>query len=345
MRRVPSHHARREREDSIHRAPLMKYRRFGRTNWNVSEIGYGMWGMAGWTGSDDAESTSALQRAVDLGCTFFDTAWGYGEGHSERLLGQLVRANPGKRLYTATKIPPKNRQWPSKREYTLDDVFPPEYIREYAEKSLANLALPSVDLLQFHVWEDSWADDDRWQRAMDDLRREGLVKAVGISVNRWEPTNVLRTLRTGLIDAVQVIYNIFDQAPEDELFPLCRELDVAVIARVPFDEGSLTGTLTTESRWPKGDWRNLYFVPENLVPTVERVEQLKPLVPEGATLPEVALRFILANPDVSTVIPGMRRAAHVRSNLAASDAPALSASLLGELRKHRWDRKPTKWSF
>ena len=323
----------------------MKYRRFGRTNWNVSEIGYGMWGMAGWTGSDDAESTSALQLAVDLGCNFFDTAWGYGEGHSERLLGTLVRANAGKQIYTATKIPPKNRRWPSRREYTLDDVFPPEYIREYAEKSLANLALPSVDLLQFHVWEDGWADDDRWQRAMDDLKREGLVKAVGISVNRWEPENVLRTLRTGLIDAVQVIYNVFDQAPEDELFPLCRELDVAVIARVPFDEGSLTGTLTKESTWPKGDWRNLYFVPENLVPTVERVEKLKPLVPKGATLPGVALRFILANPDVSTVIPGMRRPAHVRSNLAASDAPPLPASLLDKLRAQRWDRKPTKWSF
>ena len=323
----------------------MHTRRFGRTNWHVSEIGYGMWGMAGWTGSDDDESMAGLQLAVDLGCNFFDTAWGYGEGHSERLLGRLVRANAGTRLYTATKIPPKNRQWPSKRGFTLDDVFPPDYIREYAERSLTNLGVSAIDLLQFHVWEDAWADDARWQRAMDDLRREGLVKAVGISVNRWEPTNVVRTLRTGLIDAVQVIYNIFDQAPEDELFPLCRELDVAVIARVPFDEGSLTGTLTAESTWPKGDWRNLYFVKENLVPTVERVEKLKSLVPKATTLPDLALRFILANRDVSTVIPGMRRPAHVRSNIAASDAPPLDPELLRALRAHRWDRKPTAWSF
>jgi aryl-alcohol dehydrogenase-like predicted oxidoreductase len=322
----------------------MRYRTFGRTGWRVSEIGYGMWGMAGWTGSADEQSTEALQLAVDLGCNFFDTAWGYGEGHSERLLGRLVRANSDKRLYTATKIPPKNRKWPSRRGYRLDDVFPPDYIREYAEKSLENLALPQVDLLQFHVWEDDWAEDARWQKAMTRLRDEKLIGAIGISVNRWEPANVVRTLRTGLIDAVQVIYNIFDQNPEDELFPLCRELGVGVIARVPFDEGSLTGTLTKESRWPQGDWRNTYFVPENLNATIDRVEQLKPLVPSGSTLPETALRFILANPDVGTVIPGMRQPKNVRANVAASDAPPLPADLLAKLRRHRWDRQPTEWS-
>ena len=322
----------------------MKYRRFGRTGWQVSEIGYGMWGMAGWTGSEDTESLAGLQQSVDLGCNFFDTAWAYGDGHSERLLGRLIASNPGKTLYAATKIPPKNRQWPSRRGVPLDDVFPADYIREYAEKSLANLNRPHIDLLQFHVWEDEWADDERWQRAMDDLRREGLVHAVGISVNRWEPWNGVRTLRTGLVDAVQVIYNIFDQAPEDELFPLCRELDIGVIARVPFDEGSLTGTLTKDSTWPRGDWRRTYFVPENLIPSVERADALKPLVPNDSSLPDMALRFILANPDVSTIIPGMRKPAHVKSNLAASDAPPLSPELLSTLKQHRWDRKPTKWS-
>jgi aryl-alcohol dehydrogenase-like predicted oxidoreductase len=322
----------------------MKYRRFGRTGWQVSEIGYGMWGMAGWTGSDDAQSLEAMQLAVDLGCNFFDTAWAYGEGHSEQLLGRLVRANPGKTIYTATKVPPKNRRWPTRRGDRIDDVFPADYIREYAERSLANLGLPRVDLLQFHVWEDAWAPDDRWQRAVDDLRREGLVRAVGVSVNRWEPSNVVETLRTGVVDAVQAIYNVFDQAPEDELFPLCRELDVGVIARVPFDEGSLTGTLTKETRWPKGDWRNTYFVPQNLVPTLERVDALKPLVPAGMTLPELALRFILANPDVDVVIPGMRKPANVRANVATSDAAPLPARLLEQLREHRWDREPTEWS-
>jgi aryl-alcohol dehydrogenase-like predicted oxidoreductase len=322
----------------------MRYRTFGRTSWQVSEIGYGMWGMAGWTGSDDEESLRSLQLAVDLGCNFFDTAWAYGDGRSERLLGQIVRANPKKKLYTATKIPPKNRQWPTDRGDRIEDVFPPDYIRDYAERSLKNLGLPSVDLLQFHVWEDAWAKDERWQRAMEQLKRDGLVQAIGVSINRWEPWNALDTLRTGLVDAVQVIYNVFDQAPEDELFPLCRQLDVAVIARVPFDEGSLTGTLTKDSRWPAGDYRSVYFGPENLDPTVERIDALRSMVPTGMTLPDAALRFILANPDVDVVIPGMRKPTHVRANLAASDAPLLADTLLGQLRRHRWDRKPAPWS-
>lgn len=322
----------------------MRYRTFGRTGWQVSELGYGMWGMADWSGSDDAESLRSLQLAIDDGCNFFDTAWAYGDGHSERLLGETVRANPGKTLFTATKIPPKHRLWPSRRGDRLDDVFPPDYIREYAQRSLENLGLPSVDLLQFHVWEDEWTDDERWQRAVDDLKREGLTRAIGISINRWEPWNGVRTLRTGLIDAVQVIYNIFDQAPEDELFPVCRELNIGVIARVPFDEGSLTGVLTKASRWPDGDFRNLYFVEENLEATVDRVDVLQTLLPNGMTLPEMALRFILSNDDVHVVIPGMRKAPHVRSNVQASDAGPLSPTLIATLRAHRWDRTPTSWS-
>jgi aryl-alcohol dehydrogenase-like predicted oxidoreductase len=322
----------------------MKHRAFGRLGWQVSEVGYGMWGLAGWTGGDDQQIRDALRLAVELGCNFFDTALAYGEGVSERILGELVREYPDRRLFLASKIPPKNRCWPSRRGFALADVFPSDYIRSSVETSLANLKLSTLDLIQFHVWEDDWADDPRWQQAVENLKREGLVRAVGVSVNRWEPWNVLRTLRTGLIDAVQVIYNIFDQEPEDELFLACRERKVAVIARVPFDEGSLTGTLTLDSRWPEGDWRNSYFVPENLKASVERAERLRPLVPTGSTMPETALRFILSNPDVSTVIAGMRRPAHVRSNLAASDAGPLAADLLAQLRPHRWDRSPTEWS-
>lgn len=322
----------------------MQYRTFGRTGWKVSEIGYGMWGMAGWTGSEDTESLNALERAVELGCNFFDTALAYGEGHSEHLLGKLVRAHPEKKLYTASKVPPKNRIWPARREFALDDVYPADYIRESTEVSLRNLGLESLDLMQFHVWDDSWARDERWQRAVEDLKREGLVKAFGVSINRWEPENVLETLRTGLIDAVQVIYNIFDQNPEDQLFPLCRELNVAVIARVPFDEGTLTGTLTKDSTWPEGDWRNSYFVPENLNASVDRAEALRPLIPAGMTMPDMALRFILENPDVSTIIPGMRKLRHVEANIGASDGKGLPAGLRDQLRAHRWDRRPTKWS-
>jgi aryl-alcohol dehydrogenase-like predicted oxidoreductase len=322
----------------------MNYRRFGRTNWSVSEIGYGMWGMAGWTGSEDEESRQALQRAVDLGCNFFDTALAYGEGHSENLLGQVVRANPNKKLYTATKVPPKNRQWPSRREFSLDDCFPPDYIEQSVHASLKNAGLESFDLMQFHTWEDNWLDDDRWAKKMDELRRQGLIHAVGISINRWEPWNGARTVRSGLVDAVQVIYNIFDQNPEDELFPACNEHDVAVIARVPFDEGTLTGTLTKESTWPADDWRSTYFVPENLNASVERADALKPLVPAEMTMPEMALRFILNNPTVSTIIPGMRKIRHVEANIAASDAGPLPDELHTKLRAHRWDRQPTKWS-
>jgi aryl-alcohol dehydrogenase-like predicted oxidoreductase len=322
----------------------MRYRTLGRTGWQVSEIGYGMWGLAGWTGSNDGESLDALERAVALGCTFFDTAWGYGAGHSERLLGRVVRAHPERSLVVATKLPPKNLTWPSRRGFTLDECFPPDHIREYAEKSLANLDLPRIDLLQFHVWEDAWARDERWQRAMEDLKKAGIIHAVGVSVNRWEPENVLETLRAGQIDAVQVIYNVFDQAPEDELIPLCRELNVGVIARVPFDEGTLTGTLTKDSRWPQGDWRNTYFVAENLNASVDRAEALRPLVPDGMTMPELALRWILQNPDISTVIPGMRKVSHVEANIATSDGTKLEPSLLQRLKSHRWDRRPTGWS-
>jgi aryl-alcohol dehydrogenase-like predicted oxidoreductase len=322
----------------------MHHRRFGRLGWSTSEIGYGMWGLAGWTGSDDDETRAALDRAVELGCNFFDTAAAYGDGRSERILGELVRAHPGKRLHVATKIAPKNRRWPSRPEYALADVFPADHIKASIEASLEALGTSRIDLIQFHVWEDAWAADEAWQRAIDDAKRAGLVEGVGISVNRWEPTNVLRAIETGLVDAVQVIYNVFDQSPEDELFPACRARDVAVIARVPFDEGTLTGTLTKESRWPEGDWRNTYFVKENLEASVDRAERLRPLVPAGMTMAELALRFILANDDVATIIPGMRRIRHVEANLGASDGRALPPELRTALRQHRWDRRPTAWS-
>jgi len=322
----------------------MKYRRFGRTGWQVSKIGYGMWGMAGWSGSDDEQSLASLQLAIDLGCTFFDTAWGYGEGHSEALLGQIQRANPEKKIYTATKIPPKNFIWPSRHEFNLEDCFPPDHIEEYVHRSLENSGLDSFDLMQFHVWEDHFVEDDRWVKKVAELREEGLFNAIGISINRWEPWNGVKTVKSGFIDAVQVIYNIFDQNPEDELLPACEEHDVAVIARVPFDEGTLTGNLTMESSWPADDWRSSYFVPENLESSVEHAESLRPLVPAGMTMPQMALRFILNEPRIHTIIPGMRKSNHVKMNIAASDSGPLPSELHTALRGHRWDRTPTEWS-
>lgn len=322
----------------------MKYRRFGRTNWKVSEIGYGMWGMGSWKESDDRLSARSLDLAVELGLNFFDTAWGYGEGHSERLLGELLKRHPGKKLYTASKIPPRNFKWPARPEYAFEDSYPTDHVMDYTHRTLKNLDVEQLDLMQFHTWDDTWAERQEWQRAVEDLKTSGKVAAMGISMNRWEPENGIRALKTGLIDTVQVIYNIFDQAPEDELFPLCDEMDIGVIARVPFDEGTLTGNITKDTVFPKGDWRGTYFVPENLIPSAERADRLRPLVPQGMTMAEMALRFILMNDRVDTVIPGMRKQEHVRSNIDTSDGKGLDDRLYRTLRSHRWDRVPTSWS-
>ena len=329
----------------------MNYRKFGRLEWDISDVGYGMWGMGSWSNSDDNQSLESLQTAVDLGCNFFDTAYAYGEGRSENLLGQTVSANPGTRLYTATKVPPKNLQWPAAADSTLMDSYPPDHVEEYVHRSLENAGLQQFDLVQLHTWSDSWMRDDRWFYKLDDLRSQKLIQAIGISLNRWEPWNGLDAVRSGQIDAIQVIYNIFDQNPEDELFPACREMKVAVIARVPFDEGTLTGTLTTESSWPEGDWRNNYFSPENLIPSVERAEGIKRVLNDwnrehstNISMPELALRFILSNEDVTTIIPGMRKQNHVESNIAASDEGPLPSELIKQLREFRWVRKPAPWS-
>ena len=281
---------------------------------------------------------------MNLGCNFFDTAWGYGAGKSEALLGDLVRDFPDRKLYTATKIPPKNLKWPSRREFSVDDCFPPEHIEEYVTASLSNAGLSSFDLMQFHTWEDDWLKDDRWYHKLSDLKSQGLFDAIGVSQNRWEPWNGIAAVKSGLIDCVQVIYNIFDQNPQDELFPACRQHDVGVIARVPFDEGTLTGTLTKSSSWPDDDWRSSYFVPENLNASVDRAEALRPLIPDGMTMAEMALRFSLSESAVGTVIPGMRSVRHVDANVAAGEAGPLTTDLLQELARHRWVRQPTAWS-
>lgn len=322
----------------------MKTRKFGKTNWLISELGYGMWGLVDWSGSDQNEVEKSLEMSVELGCNFFDTAWGYGEGKSEQILGKLLRRHANKKLYGVSKIPPKNFIWPSKAGFQLKDCFPASHIIEYTEKSLKNMNVEQIDLQQFHVWEDTWSDQDEWKSAIEKLTKEGKVAHWGVSVNRWEPNNCLKTIETGLISSVQVIYNIFDQNPEDELFPLCKKMDVGIIARVPFDEGSLTGLLTYDTIFPADDWRSTYFVPENLTSSVDHANALKPIIPEGMDMPEMALRFILSNPDVGTIIPGMRKIKHVQSNISCSDGQGLPKGKLEELRSHRWERQPTEWS-
>jgi aryl-alcohol dehydrogenase-like predicted oxidoreductase len=300
--------------------------------------------MSGWSGSDDQTSLQALQLAVDLGCNFFDTAWAYGEGNSDRLLGQILRDNAGRRLYAASKIPPKNDKWPGSSQDNYQDVFPAAHVFKYADLIRKQLGVDRIDLLQFHVWDDSWSDDPEFQKTVEKLKSDGIVQFFGLSLNRWEPANGVKAIRTGLVDAVQVIYNIFDQSPEDELFPLCKESNIGVIARVPLDEGSLGGKMTLNTRFPESDWRSKYFGPENLSQTVQRVDKLKRILPGEMRLPEMALRFVVSHPVVSTTIVGMRSAGHVRENIALSDADALDAELLGKLRDQRWDRKPKPWS-
>jgi aryl-alcohol dehydrogenase-like predicted oxidoreductase len=321
----------------------MKYRKLGRTGFEVSDIAYGLWGMSGWSGSDDQQSLDSLQLSVDSGCNFFDTAWAYGEGKSDSLLGETMARNK-KRLYAASKIPPANDKWPALPEYKYQDVFSKDHVLKYADQIRKKLRVDSIDVLQFHVWDDSWTNDPEFRATVEKLKDGGWIRSFGLSLNRWEPENGIKALHTGLVDVVQVIYNIFDQAPENKLFPLCQELNIGVIARVPLDEGSLGGKMTLETRFPKSDWRSGYFGPENLANTIPRVDQLKKIVPAGMTLPEMSLRFTLSHPAVSTTIVGMRSPEHVHENVAASDAGPLDSSLLKELKKHRWDRTPQPWS-
>jgi aryl-alcohol dehydrogenase-like predicted oxidoreductase len=300
--------------------------------------------MSGWSGSEDRQSLDALQLAVDLGCNFFDTAWAYGEGQSDAFLGKILAANRNKRLYAASKIPPLNEKWPASPKDKYVDVFPAKHVFKYAKLIKEKLGVDSIDLLQFHVWDDSWAAEAEFRETVDKLKSDGLMRFFGLSLNRWQPENGIEAVRTGLVDVVQVIYNIFDQSPEDKLFPACRELNIGVIARVPLDEGSLGGKMTAETKFPASDWRSKYFSPENLTQTLARVEKLKPAIPKNMSLPDAALRFILSDPTVSTTIVGMRKPDHVRQNIAMSDAGPLDHGLLQLLKKHRWDRTPQPWS-
>jgi aryl-alcohol dehydrogenase-like predicted oxidoreductase len=317
----------------------MKYRTLGRTNLRVSDIGFGAWGIGGsmWIGAQDEESVRALERAIGGGLNFIDTALAYGDGHSEQVVGGVVKRHP--ELIVATKVPPKNLVWPARPGVPIDKVFPYDYIVARTEQSLKNLDMETVHLQQLHVWSPEWIGADDWRRAAEKLKREGKIRFFGISVNDHQPESVMEVLRSGLIDVIQVIYNIFDQSPEDALLGLCEELNIGVIARVPFDEGSLTGNIRPDTTFPPGDWRHGYFAGDRKRQVWERIEKLRPLVaPHAAGLPDAALRFCLSHPAVSTVIPGIRTAKHAEENCASSDRGPLPPQLLQELRKHRWVR-------
>jgi aryl-alcohol dehydrogenase-like predicted oxidoreductase len=319
----------------------MKYRKLGRTGFEVSEIGYGAWGISGkqWIGASDKTSLEALRVAIGLGVNFIDTALAYGEGHSERLVAEAVK-NAGREIYIATKVPPKNRLWPARPGIGIDEVFPYDYILHSTEESLHNLGRSTIDLQQLHVWNPDWTDRDEWKRAFEHLRQSGKVRAVGVSINDHQPDTALALIETGLVDTVQVIYNIFDQSPEQSLFPACLKHNIGVIVRVPFDEGALTGRITEHTTFPDGDFRNTYFRGDRKKQIVERANAILSdlSLDDAHYLPEVAMRFCLSDPAVSTVIPGMRSVSSVNANVMASGQGPLPVNVREILKRHQWER-------
>jgi aryl-alcohol dehydrogenase-like predicted oxidoreductase len=316
-------------------------RRLGRTGLSVAEIGYGAWGIGGsmWLGAEDQESLEALNRAIDLGINFVDTALVYGSGHSEKLVGKVVRER-SERIVVASKIPPKNRAWPAPDGVDPDEAFPAEWIRRCTESSLGNLGMDAIDVMQFHVWNDEWVGRGSWLEGIQELRDEGKIRFFGVSINDLQPSNAVKLIETGAVDTVQVIYNVFEQAPEEELFAACERNDVGVIARVPLDEGGLTGRIGPGTTFPDGDFRNEYFSGDHSVEAVDErvVAILRDLGIEREELPEVAVRYVLSHPAVSTVIPGMRSVRNVERNAAIGDGEGLPEEQVAILKAHRWDR-------
>jgi len=317
----------------------MRYRALGRTGYQVSEIGLGAWAMGGmWGPLGDSTSLKALQYAIDRGINFFDTALAYGEGHSESLIAKAFRER-GERVTVATKVPPKNYRWPAKPDDPLSKIFPSDWIIQSTERSLENLETDCLDLQQLHVWADAWTDQSEWYETLACLKEQGKIRYFGVSVNDHDPDSVMRLVASGKIDTVQVIYNLFDQTPTDRLLPLCQEKNVGVIARCPFDEGSLTGRLEESLPFHEDDWRNRYFKGSRLQETLARVEKLKFLVHgERKSLAQAALKFCLSHPAVSTVIPGMRRPEHVEENCTVSDGLPLAPKELDQIKAHAWPR-------
>ena len=318
----------------------MNQRRLGRTGLQVSEIGYGAWGIGKsmWLGADDDESLAALNRAIDLGVTLIDTALGYGDGHSEQLVGRVVRERP-EAIVVATKIPPKNMTWPAPDGIDPDEAFPADHVRRCTERSLSNLGLDTIDVQQFHVWSDEWVGRGTWLEGVEALKSEGKIRAFGVSINDHQPSNAIKLIESGAVDTVQVIYNVFDQSPEDELLDACAEHGIGVLARVPFDEGSLTGAIGPDTEFPEGDFRNRYFRGDRKQQVAERVQAiLDDLGIERDQLPEVALRYVLSHPAVSAAIPGMRSLRNVERNAAVGDGRGLPAEQVAALKQHRWVR-------
>jgi aryl-alcohol dehydrogenase-like predicted oxidoreductase len=317
----------------------VKYRSLGRTGLEVSEIGFGAWGVGGkWGPRNDREALVALARALELGINFMDTALAYGNGHSEKLIAKAAGKST-KQVIIATKIPPKNQEWPARHDVPLRDVFPRDWMIRCTERSLKHLAVDCIDLQQLHVWSPLWIKESEWYETFQELRTQGKIRFTGVSINDHEPDTALDLICSGWVDALQVIFNIFDQSPLQSLFPLAKQHDIGILARCPFDEGGLTGRLCPDSVFTPDDWRQEYFRGERLRETVERAERLRFLIrDEIQTVAHAALKFCLSYAPVSTVIPGMRRTKHVEENCRVSDGKTLSPDELDRLMAHQWPR-------
>ena len=318
----------------------MNYRILGKTGLKVSEMGYGAWGIGkgAWIGASDAESAKALNRAVDLGLNFVDTALAYGDGHSETLVGRLLKER-SETIYVATKIPPKNEVWPARSGLPVDQTFPREHVIECTEASLTNLGLEKIDVQQFHVWSDEWVNQGDWLEAVQQLKEQGKIRSFGVSINDYQPANAIKLIETGVVDTVQVIYNIFEQSPEDQLFPACQRHQVGVIVRVPLDEGGLTGKITPDTKFEEGDFRNRFFRGDRKQQVYKHVQDIaSDLGIPPDQMAETALRFVLSHPVVSTVIPGMRSVRNVEWNCQVGDGHGLPGEMVDKLKSHRWIR-------
>jgi aryl-alcohol dehydrogenase-like predicted oxidoreductase len=318
----------------------MNYRKLGKTGLTVSEVGYGAWGIgkSGWIGASDDESLKALHKSIDLGLNFIDTALAYGKGHSERLVGRLVKER-SETIYVATKIPPKNGQWPARSGVSAVDTFPGKHVIACTEESLQNLGLETIDVQQFHVWSDEWVNHGDWLEAVQKLKQQGKLKNFGVSINDYQPENAIKLIETGVVDTVQVIYNIFDQSPEDQLFPACDRHQVGVIVRVALDEGGLTGKITPDTTFEPSDFRSNFFRGDRKQQVYERVQKIvSDLNITLDQMAETALRYVLSQASVSTVIPGMRSVRNVERNCQLGDGRGLPKEQLEKLKAHRWIR-------
>lgn len=318
----------------------MRSRPFGKHGFDVSEIGFGAWAIGGsWGPQAEDDSLAALNRALDLGVNFIDTAAGYGNGKSERIISSVLKGRKESEVVVATKTPPAPGDWPPSPYDDAEARYSMEYLRQNIAERLEANGTEKLDVLQLHTWTRAWNRNPTPFAHLRELQQEGFVGLIGISTPEHDQNSVIDLMRGGWIDTVQVIYNLFEQEPAAELLDVAGETGTAVIVRVAFDEGVLTGKFTNETTFPEGDFRRGYFEGDRLSRAVARTEEIRKDIAEtGLTMAQVALKFALSHPAVSTVIPGMRNAAQAEANCAVSDLPDLDPELLTTLRRHNWRR-------